>query len=80
MIGESAALVFPSMESYVLRVYRRQGARIVGLIEHAKNGYRSSFHNAEELWAALARKARARARPAAPRARARGRPGSKTRP
>lgn len=66
------------MESYVLRVYRRQGARIVGLIEHAKNGHRLSFHSAEELWAALARKARAR--PAAPRARARGRPGSKTRP
>lgn len=67
------------MESYVLRIYRRQGARIVGLIEHTKNGRRLSFHSAEELWAALARKVGARARPAAPRARDRGRTGSKTR-
>ena len=33
------------MESYVLRIYRREGARIAGLIEYAKNGRRSSFHS-----------------------------------
>ncbi len=50
------------MESYVLRIYRRRGSHIVGLIEQAKNGRRSSFHSAEELWAALAGKVRVRAR------------------
>jgi hypothetical protein len=42
------------MESYVLRIYRREGARIVGLIEQTASNQQSSFHSAEELWAVLA--------------------------
>jgi hypothetical protein len=41
------------MESYVLRVYRRNRTRIVGLIEQTANGRRLPFHSAEELWRAL---------------------------
>ena len=42
------------MESYVLRIYRREGSRIVGLIEQTANNQQSSFRSAEELWAVLA--------------------------
>jgi len=50
----------------------------VGLIEHAENGRRSSFHSAEELWAALAGNVRRRAELDAPppvRAAGKYRPG-----
>ncbi len=42
------------MESYVLRIYRREGTRIVGLIEQTASNQQSSFHSVEELWAVLA--------------------------
>jgi hypothetical protein len=42
------------MESYVLRIYRREGSRIVGLVEQTVNGRQLPFHSAEELWAVLA--------------------------
>ena len=42
------------MESYVLRIHRREGTRIVGLIEQTANGRQLPFHSAEELWAVLA--------------------------
>ena len=51
------------MESYVLRIYRREGARIVGLIEQTADGCQSSFHSAEELWAVLAGNVRPQAAP-----------------
>jgi len=42
------------MESYVLRVYRRDGATLVGTVEGAIRGHQSSFQSADDLWRALA--------------------------
>lgn len=44
-------------DSYVVRIYRRSSDRmaLTGTVEHAESGARSTFHDFEELWAALVR-------------------------
>ena len=38
---------------YVVRVYRRDGAGIAGVVEAVITGEQSRFHTAETLWRAL---------------------------
>ena len=45
--------VIESVESYVIRIYRRYDNQLEGLIERPLTGERKLFHGAEELWAAL---------------------------
>lgn len=45
------------MESYIVRVYRRdpkEPARMSGLVEIVESRARRAFHGSEELWAILA--------------------------
>jgi len=46
------------MESYVVRIYRRQGKRsriLVGTVEVAESGRKEAFSSIEELWETLRR-------------------------
>jgi len=38
---------------YVVRIYRRDGTGIAGVVEAVATGERSRFHTAEALWHAL---------------------------
>jgi len=38
---------------YVVRVYRRDGCRHVGVVESVASGEQLPFHTTEELWRAL---------------------------
>lgn len=54
MTGRSASR--ETMESYVVRVYRRSrvpGHEVAGLVEHVERGTASAFTGRDELWAAL---------------------------
>lgn len=49
------------MESYVLRIYRRDGeGRLTGLVERVETQERLAFHSARELWSILHNHALAR--------------------
>jgi len=45
--------VIESLESYVIRIYRRYDNQLEGLLERPLTGERKLFHSAEELWTAL---------------------------
>lgn len=46
----------PTLDSYIIRIYRRgmeRGRELAGLVERIGNGKRQAFGNSEELWAFL---------------------------
>jgi DNA-binding NarL/FixJ family response regulator len=54
----TAGQVIESVESYVIRIYRRYDNQLEGLVERSLTGERKLFHTAEELWTALTEAAR----------------------
>lgn len=45
-----------TLDSYIIRIYRRgaeRGRELAGLVEQIGNGKRQAFGNSEELWAFL---------------------------
>ena len=58
--------VIESVESYVIRIYRRYDNQLEGLIEQSLTGERRLFHSAEELWTALTEAAHGWAAPGQP--------------
>ena len=39
--------------TFIVRIYRRAGRHIAGVVENVGSGHRFSFSGARELWAAL---------------------------
>lgn len=44
--------------TFIVRLYRRQGTELTGVVEEAGSGRRIPFASAEELWTALSRSPR----------------------
>jgi hypothetical protein len=42
------------LEVFVVRVYRKDGAGLAGVVERVEGGQEKSFRGAAELWGALA--------------------------
>ena len=55
-LGTPAAGKGQTLDSYIIRIYRRgvdRGRELAGLVERIGNGKRQAFGNSEELWAFL---------------------------
>jgi hypothetical protein len=74
-LNAPAARKGQTMDSYIIRIYRRdvdRGRELAGLVERIGNGKRQAFGNSEELWAfltdrQLARRGGAREKQSKPR-------------